>query len=124
VLLSRLTFDFLRPVPIALLVARAEVVRAGTRVRRLQAALTTADGTPLVHASAVALRTADVLPATLGDESASPPPVEAAAPFQFSFFPDPLGYHTAMKTKIARGAWISRVSYWLFSDVDYSTSDV
>ena len=94
-----------RPVPISPLVARAEVVRAGTKVRRLQAALTTADGTTLVQASAVALRTADVLPATLGDESPSPLSVEAAAPFQFSFFPDPVGYHTAMETKIARGTW-------------------
>lgn len=105
VLLSRLTFDFLRPVPLASLVARAEVVRAGAKVRRLTATLTTGDGTVLVQASAVALRTADVLPATLGDESPAPPPVETAAPFQFGFFPDPVGYHTAMETKIARGTW-------------------
>ena len=105
VLLSRLTFDFLRPVPLAPLIARGEVIRAGAKVRRLHAALTTADGTVLVQASAVALRTADVLPATLGDESSAPPPVETAAPFQFGFFPDPVGYHTAMETKIARGTW-------------------
>jgi hypothetical protein len=105
VLLSRLTFDFLRPIPIAPLIARAEVVRAGTKVRRLQAALTTADGTALVQASAVALRIADVLPATLGDASPARPPVEDAAPFQFSFFPDPVGYHTTMETRIARGTW-------------------
>ena len=105
VLLSRLTFDFLRPVPIAPLIARAEVVRAGAKVRRLQAALTTTDATVLVQASAVALRTAEVLPGTLGDEPSAPPPVEAAAPFQFGFFPDPVGYHTAMETRIARGTW-------------------
>ena len=105
VLLSRLTFDFLRPVPIAPLIARAAMVRAGTKVRRLTAALTTADGTVLVQAAAVALRTADVLPATLGDDSPTPPPVEAAAPFQFGFFPDPVGYHTAMETRIAHGTW-------------------
>ncbi|MGH7339728.1 MAG: thioesterase family protein, partial [Candidatus Rokuibacteriota bacterium] len=105
VLLARMSFDFLRPVPIAPLIARAEIVRAGAKVRRLQAALTTADGTVLVQASAVALRIADVLPATLGDDSASPPAVEDAAPFQFGFFPDPVGYHTAMETRIARGTW-------------------
>lgn len=104
-LLSRLTFDFLRPVLIAPLAVRAEVVRAGAKVRRLQAALTTADGTVLVQASAVALRTAAVLPASIGDDSPAPPPVETAAPFEFPFFSDPVGYHTAVETRIARGTW-------------------
>jgi hypothetical protein len=104
-LLGRLTFDFLRPVLIAPLAVRAEVVRAGAKVRRLQAALTTADGTVLVQASAVALRTAAVLPASIGDDSPAPPPVETAAPFEFPFFSDPVGYHTAVETRIARGTW-------------------
>jgi hypothetical protein len=105
VLLARLTFDFLRPVPIATLAVRAEMVRAGAKVRRLQALLTTADGTPLVQAWAVALRRAPVLPATLGDDGPAPAPVEQSAPFQFGFFPDPVGYHTAMETRIASGTW-------------------
>ena len=105
VLLTRVTFDFVRPVPIATLAARAEVVRAGTKVRRLQAVLTTAAGTPLVQASAVALRTAPVLPATLGDDESAPLPPEQSAPFQFEFFPDAIGYHTAMETRVASGTW-------------------
>lgn len=105
VLLARLTFDFVRPVPIAPLTVRAEMLRAGAKVRRLQAVLTTADGTPLVQASAVAMRMADVLPATIGDGGPGPLPVERAAPFQFHFFPDPVGYHTAMETRIASGTW-------------------
>jgi len=104
-LLGRLTFDFLRPVPIAPLAVRVEVVRAGAKVRRLQAALTTADGTVLVQVSAVALRTAAVLPASIGDDSPAPAPVETAAPFEFPFFSDPVGYHTAVETRIARGTW-------------------
>src|SRR5215472_7225159 len=43
-LLTRLTFDFIRPVPIAALTVRAEVVRAGAKVRRVQATLATSDG--------------------------------------------------------------------------------
>jgi hypothetical protein len=105
VLLTRVTFDFVRPVPVAPLVVRSEMVRAGAKVRRLQAVLTTADGTALVQASAVALRTAPVLPATLGDEGPAPLPAEQSAPFQFGFFPDPVGYHTAMETRIASGTW-------------------
>lgn len=105
VLLTRVTFDFVRPVPIATLAVRAEMVRAGAKVRRLQAVLTTADGTPLVQASAVALRTAPVLPATLGDGDQRPLPPERSVPFQFEFFPDAVGYHTAMETRVATGTW-------------------
>jgi hypothetical protein len=105
VLLTRVTFDFVRPVPIATLAIRAEVVRAGGKVRRLRAELTTADGTPLVQASAVALRTAPVLPATLGDDGPPPLTAEQSAPFQFEFFPDAIGYHTAMETRTASGSW-------------------
>jgi hypothetical protein len=105
VLLTRVTFDFVRPVPIATLAVRAEVVRAGAKVRRLQATLTADDGTPLVQASAVALRTAPVLPATLGDDGTAPLPPEQSGPFQFEFFPDAIGYHTAMETRAASGTW-------------------
>jgi hypothetical protein len=104
-LLARLTFDFLRPVPIAALTVHAEVVRAGAKVRRLRAELAAADGTPLVQATAVALRTAPVLPATLGDDEAPVPGPPAAVPFEFPFFREPEGYHTAMETRIARGRW-------------------
>ena len=48
-LLTRLTFDFVRPVPIAAFTVRAEVVRAGAKVRRLQATLATADGAAVAH---------------------------------------------------------------------------
>lgn len=104
-LLSRLTFDLVRPVPIAPLTVRAEVVRAGAKVRRLQATLTTADGTVVVQASAVAIRTAAVLPASIVDDSDAPPPVEAGTPFAFAFFADTVGYHTAVETRIVRGTW-------------------
>jgi hypothetical protein len=105
VLLTRLAFDFLRPVPIAPLAVRAEMGRAGAKVRRLQAVLTTADGTSVVQAAAVAMRTAAVLPATLGNDDPGPLSVERAPPFQFGFFPDPIGYHTAMEIRVASGVW-------------------
>jgi hypothetical protein len=105
-LLTRITFDFVRPVPVATLAVRAEVVRAGARVRRLHAVLVTTDGATLVQAAAVALRTSSVLPASLGhDDDAPPRPPEQSAPFQFGFFPDPVGYHTAMETRVAAGTW-------------------
>jgi acyl-CoA thioesterase len=117
-LLCRLTFDFLRPVPIAPLAARAEIVRAGNKVRRLQATLTTDDGTVVVQAAAVALRTAPVLPASLGDDDAMPPPVQTAEPFQFHFFVHPVGYQTAIEARLARGTWgKGAVAMWMRSRV-------
>src|SRR5436309_11574691 len=103
--LARLTFDFLRPVPIAPLALRAEVTRAGAKVLRLQAALVAPDGTPCVQASAVALRTTPALPEALGDLEPAPSPPEASAPFEFPFFVDPVGYHSAVEVRIARGTW-------------------
>jgi hypothetical protein len=104
-LLTRLTFDLVRPVPIAPLTVRAEVVRAGAKVRRLQATLATADGTTVVHAAAVAIRTAKVLPATLGEDDVAPPSLEVGRPFEFVFFRDAVGYHTSVEARIVRGSW-------------------
>jgi acyl-Coa thioesterase superfamily protein/acyl-CoA thioesterase superfamily protein len=116
--LCRLTFDFLRPVPIAPLTASAEIVRAGSKVRRLRATLTTADGAAVVQAAAVALRTAPVLPASIGDDEVPPPPVETAAPFAFHFFVHPVGYQTAIEARLARGTWgKGAVAMWMRSRV-------
>jgi acyl-coenzyme A thioesterase PaaI-like protein len=104
-LLARLTFDFLRPVPIGPMLASAEVSRAGAKVQRLRASLATADGTALVQATAVALRTASRLPETRGDDEPAPPSPEASAPFEFPFFRDPAAYHRAVETRVARGTW-------------------
>ena len=41
----------------------------------------------------------------LGDDDPGPLPVERATPFQFGFFPDPVGYHTAMEIRVASGRW-------------------
>lgn len=123
--LARLTFDFLRPVPIALVTVRAEVTRAGGKVRRLQAVLAAGDGTPLVQASAVALRTTAALPEMAGDEAPAPPPPETAAPFEFPFFVDPVGYNTAVETRIARGTWgKGPVTAWMRTRVPLVADEV
>jgi Thioesterase-like superfamily len=104
-LLARMTFDFLRPVPIAPLTVRVEVTRAGSQVRRLQGVLSTVEGTVVLQASALALRTALVLPESIDDGAAAPGPPESAAPFQFPFFRDPVAYHTSVETRLVRGTW-------------------
>ena len=58
-----------------------------------------------MQASAVALRTTPALPEALGDLEPAPSPPEASAPFEFPFFVDPVGYHSAVEVRIARGTW-------------------
>ena len=104
-LLTRLTFDFVRPVPIASVTARAQMIRAGAKVRRLQATLTAADGTVLVNASAVALRMAPTLETSVGGGGAPPSPPQDSVPCEFGFFIHPIGYQTSVETRIAQGIW-------------------
>src|SRR5205807_476405 len=58
-LTSRVTYEFMRPVPLGELEVRAEVVRAGRRVQLLEAMLTGPDGTELVRARALQVHRAD-----------------------------------------------------------------
>jgi hypothetical protein len=104
-LLTRLTFDFVRPVPIAPLGVKAEIVRAGAKVQRLRATLLDAEGRDLVHVTAVALRTAPTLPASLVEAGEPPRPPEESAPFEFHFFREKVAYHRAMESRVARGTW-------------------
>jgi len=51
--LARVSYEFVRPVPLGALVVHAEVVRPGRRVQLLDASLCTADGTEVVRARAL-----------------------------------------------------------------------
>ena len=101
----RLTFDFLRPVPIAPLSVATEVFRAGRKVQRLRAVLLDAGGDELLIATAVALRTSSPLPERLGDDEVSIPHPDRAEPFMFPFFEESTGYHRAVEVRMARGEW-------------------
>lgn len=67
--LARVTYELLRPVPLGELSVAAEVVRPGRRVRLLEGAIATPDGTEVVRARALQVRGAE---AFAGD--ADPPP--------------------------------------------------
>lgn len=123
-LVGRITFEILRPVPIAPLRVAAEVARPGRRVEMIEATLATEDGTELVRARAWRLlrATADV-PAGLGSESAAgpvaaagrptgavgrpPPPLDL--PSAEAFFPTgfDVGYHSAMEYRFAAGSFVT-----------------
>lgn len=100
--LVRLTFEMLRPVGFARLILRTEVEPEGTNVRRGTAVLE-ADGKPLIRAQAVAFRK---FPVELDPAPPEAPPTLPASltPYTFPFFHVPVGYHTAMEGRFARGA--------------------
>jgi hypothetical protein len=109
--LARLTFELLRPVGFAKLTVRTEVDAQGANVRR-GTALLEADGKPLIRAQAIAFKKVGV-EVDLPPEKPPTLPAELK-PFVFPFFPWPLGYHTAMEGRFARGAMgESPVAVWM-----------
>ena len=73
-LISRVTYEFMRTIPLGELEVRAEVVRPGRRVQLLEASVLAPDGPELIRARALQIRRADP------DGTAIPEPPPAAGP--------------------------------------------
>jgi hypothetical protein len=58
-LLARVTYEFLRPVPLSAMEVRAEVVRSGRRMALLEGSIADRDGRELVRARALRVRAAE-----------------------------------------------------------------
>ncbi len=101
--LGRVTFEILRPVPLAPLEVEARVVRPGRSVELLEATLTGPEG-ELVRARAWRLTPGDLRL----DEPASEPPPGPQAGEPGEFFPtgEPVGYHTAMEYRFLEGGFL------------------
>ena len=69
-LVARVTYELLRPAPLGELDVEARVARPGRRVRLLEGAIRTAEGTEVVRARALQVRPADAA----GLETDPPPP--------------------------------------------------
>lgn len=112
---ARMTVDLLKPIPIASCALTTDVLRAGKKVQWLSADLLGEDGALLARANAVAVRTSALSLPVEGDPLMDPVPAPAqSAPFEFSFFSEPVGYQTAMEARLARGKfWSGRVSMWM-----------
>jgi len=104
--LARLGIELLRPIPLRPLRVTTDLVTAGRTTERVAASLF--DGETIV-ARALGLRvrveplsdlptrgTADLVP---------PPPPDACRDFAFDFFRWPVGYHTSIDLRLARGAF-------------------
>ena len=75
---SRITAEFMRPVPMAPLKLTTEVIRPGKKVQLVQASLT-ADGQEVARATALRIRQVEIdVPARV--EGPMPPPPEEATP--------------------------------------------
>jgi hypothetical protein len=99
-LLARLTFDILGPVPVAEVEVEARVVRAGRSVELLQAELRS-DGRPAMRATA--WRTLAAGAPSVAADGTPPPRPATGLPPPPEWNAD--GYLTAMEWRFAAGAW-------------------
>lgn len=111
--LVRFTIDFVRPVPIEPVTVRIEQVRESRRVRGFVAEIL-AGAETAARATALVVRTEP--PAWTAEPGGSllEPLPEGSEPFVFPFFRAPIGYHTAVELRLARGVFGSgRASAWM-----------
>ena len=117
---GRITYEILRPVPIAPLSVTARVVRPGRAVELVEASMADSDG-EVIRARAWRLREGDVaIPAGLSSEDGpgaigsspstlrpgfAPPGPDEAPPGSFFDTGQDVGYHTAMEYRFVRGAF-------------------
>jgi hypothetical protein len=101
--LTRVTYEFLRPVPIGELEVHAEVVRPGRRVRLLEATLA-AGGVEVARARALQVKAAEVQG---GDEDPEEPPdgPELGRPSDFHAPYRPMFYPDAVEIRFVSGSF-------------------
>jgi hypothetical protein len=104
--IGRITYEILRPVPIARLRVEAEIVRPGRRVEMFTATLTDDGGEVLVRAQGWRLRADRVDFETPGGFPEVPPGPEQAEPGRFPDIGYDVGYHTAMDYRFVDGAFV------------------
>ena len=118
--LGRITYEILRPVPIAPLTVSAEVIRPGRAVELVEATLADGEG-EVIRARAWRLRRGEVDipaglsshdgPGTLGSSPSTlrpgfaPPGPDQAKPGRFPDTGQEVGYHTAMEYRFVRGGF-------------------
>lgn len=105
--IARITYEILRPVPIAELEVTTSVLRSGRGTEVIEAALAPAGGAPVMLARALRIRVAaEPVPAVV-PAAVLPPPGEVGVT---PFFPVPweTGYHSSMETRFTEGAFVEQ----------------
>jgi hypothetical protein len=102
---GRITYEVVRPVPIAPLRVAAEIVRPGRRVEMFEARLSDEQGEVLMRARGWRLRTERV--SFEAPQSPEPPPgPDRGEPGEFFHTGYDVGYHTAMEYRFVFGAFM------------------
>jgi acyl-Coa thioesterase superfamily protein/acyl-CoA thioesterase superfamily protein len=101
---GRITYEILRPVPIAPLEVSAEIVRPGRKVEMAEAVLSDESG-PLIRARGWRVRAAEVDLGTEPDLGEPPPGIDQAS--HKDFFPTghDVGYHAAIDYRFVEGSF-------------------
>ena len=102
---GRVTYELLRPVPIAPLTVSAEVVRPGRSVEMIDATLSDDDG-EVMRARAWRLRTKEVEFGEVPGLRSPPPGPAQGQPGEFFHTGYDVGYHTAMEYRFVSGAFM------------------
>jgi hypothetical protein len=104
--MARLTYELLRPVPLGELRIAAAVVRPGKRIQLLEASLSTPDGTEVVRARALRVRPADTEAGTADDPPPPAPPDRGVAvDFDFNREDARMYARDAMELRFVEGSW-------------------
>lgn len=104
--IGRITFEILRPIPIATVRIKTQVLRPGRRVQLVEAELSV-DGQVLVRATAWRLEIVSLeLPPGATDATPPPPPPEQGAEAEFFPTEQEHGYHSAMDVRFVKGGFI------------------
>jgi hypothetical protein len=102
---GRLSFDILRPIPIATLELAARVLRPGRSVEQVEAELRLAGGDEvLMRATAWRVRAAAV-DAPAAPLAPPPPPPESGEPGRFGFWTDAVAYKDALDWRFVDGVF-------------------
>ena len=111
--MTRFSVDFVRPVPMEPLTVSVERVRDGRRARGYAAVLL-AGSQAVARATALVIRTEPVTPPSVPVQEPLLPLPDESTPFHWPFFRDPVGYHTGVETRMARGTFGSgQAAAWM-----------
>jgi len=99
----RLSFELLRPVPLAPLRVSIQPQKLGRQVHRIRAELHSLDGKKLVTATALRILRQPGPSAGLPVQAWAPP--SACPRLVFDFFGHEVGYHRGVMLRVAGGAW-------------------
>lgn len=99
----RLSYDILRPVPVAPLRTSTRVLRPGRRVELLEATLAVEDGTPVMRATSWRMRSDAVPAGSVARPEPPPAPPESGRPGSFGFWKEKVAYHRALDWRFMDG---------------------